>query len=238
MRFLPVLFTVVVFACGGIGQHGTGTRTRSLATVPSGKRLAIYTSPSFSTEARAVPEDVLVQAMRASSMFFEEDIRALSKEVSETLGELGDQERIVVETEDTSIHVFVAKATGELQLVGFRGNHEISRHASAIPAAAVKTELTVQGRPVEQPQPAAKVEAPPPAPVVATPAPAPVAATPIAPPTPKAKSPAKPKAKPAAPKLSESELRAKLDELERLHAKQLITDAEYDKKRKALLDQL
>jgi hypothetical protein len=240
MRIAALLLAIAA-ACGG--TQATGTLVRPVTAAPSGKKLGIYRSTSFRTDSRDVTEDVVVQAMRASSLFFDEDIRALSGDIAPALGKLEEDQRLIVETNDTAIHMYVA--SNELQIVAFRNGQEISRHASAIPAAAVKTEIA--------PRPTSRPAAPPSAPT--SPPPPIVVEKPIEPPVekpvekpidkpvekPAAEKPkvvAKPKPKPPASKLTESEVRQKLDELERLHAKSLITDDEYQQRRKALLDQL
>lgn len=212
-----------------------GTRVRTITTAHSGKVLVVYRAKGFVTESRHVPETVVVQAMRASSMFFEEDVRSLAPNIAGGLVKLEQDERIVVETSDTAIHFFVA--SNELQVVGFRKGQEISRHASPIPSPAVKTELT--SKPHAEPKPVPPPEAPapvaPPQVVVSTPQPAlpPTTTKPAAPPKPVVK--ARP---PPGRRLTEQEIRMKLDELERLRSKDLITDDEYRQKRNALLDQL
>jgi hypothetical protein len=253
------VFVLWLAACGSSAV--TGVRARSVGDSPSGKHLAVYESASFQTEDKTVPEDVVVQAMRASSMFFDEDVRALSPQIVEQLPKLTTHEHLVVETSDTQVHLYVS--ANELQMVAFRDGQEVSRHASAIPPPAVKTELTPRHHgeptPAATPTPAAAptpVVAPAPVAVpaptpVATPVPPPAAAspptpTPAPPPkqTPASDSKKKPspvvaKPKPAPPKqMSEAEIRAKLDELDRLRAKDLITPDEYAKKKKELLDQL
>lgn len=237
MRWWTLLL-VAVTACGP-AVRSRGTRVRTMTTVPSGKTLAVYRAETFATESRDVPEAVVVQGMRASSMFFDEDIRALAPDIAGGLAKLEQDERIVVETNDTAIHFFIANH--ELQVVGFRQGQEITRHASPIPAPAVKTELASE--PHAEPKPVLPPEAadrapPPPAPppvVVSTPQPAlpPPATKPAPPPKPVVK--AKP---PPGRRLTEQEIRKKLDELHHLHSKSLITDDEYHQKRKALLDQL
>jgi hypothetical protein len=244
-RFAALLVTFGLIGCPRPGGQGIGTRVTTIDTAPSGKILAIYSSTTFSTEARVVPADVVVQGMRASSMFFEEDIRALVPEITPALATLEEDQRIVIETNDTAVHVFVSASTGELQIISFRQGQEVSRHASAIPATAVKTELASKPKPAHPVQPSV-VEAPPPH-VEPPPRAAPPIEQPPTPPEPP-KEPAKVTKKPAtqatkqktkpAPRLTEAEIRAKLDELDRLRAKGLITDAEYEQKRKALLDQL
>ena len=146
MRYSGLIVIVIALAACGATVSVGGDRLRSVAETPSGKRVAIYRSSAFTSEARDVPEEVVVQAMRASSMFFEEDIRALSPKVAPELGKLGHDERLVVSTNDTAIYMFVA--TGELQIVAVRDGLEVSRHASPIPTAAVKTELTPRAHPV------------------------------------------------------------------------------------------
>lgn len=236
MRWWTLLL-VAVIACGP-AVRSTGTRVRTLTTAPSGKTLALYRAETFATESRDVPEAVVVQGMRASSMFFEEDIRALAPGIAGGLAKLEQDERIVVETNDTAIHFFIAN--NELQVVGFRQGQELSRHASPIPAPAVKTELASQphakSKPVLPPEAADRAPPPPEPPpvVVATPQPAPPPATKPAPP-PKPVVKAKP---PPGRRLTEQEIRKKLDELDHLHSKGLITDDEYHQKRKTLLDQL
>lgn len=239
----------LALGCAGAGQ-GIGTRVNTVATTPSGKTLAIYRAASFETEAREVPAEVVTQGLRASSVFFEEDIRALVPEIVPALAKLEDDQRIVIESSDTVTHVFVSASTSELQIISFRSGQEISRHASAIPAAAVKTELAATPKAHSQPQPVPQqtVQQPP----VQNPPPVVVEAPPVDPPKdpPKAapkdtkvvtkKQTTKPPAKTPAkqPRLTEAEIRTKLDELERLRAKGLITEPEYQQKRKSLLDQL
>jgi hypothetical protein len=247
MRRVWLVFVVALAGCPA-GMQVAGTRVREVTSAPSGKRVAVYRSSSFATETQPVPEDVVIQAMRATGMFFEEDIRAFASDITTELPKLDEDERLVVETNDTAIHVYVASK--ELQIVGFRSGQEVSRHASAIPSAAVKTELTP--RPV-RPAPAPVEPSPPPRPVepvvVAPPPPPPVAVVPppppppppvVKPPPPKpvATKPKAPAAKPAGPRLTEPEFRAKLAELDRLLAGGLITKDEYEQKKKALLEQL
>lgn len=233
MRWSTLLLVAVV-ACGP-AVRSTGTRLRTMTTAPSGKTLAVYRADTFATESRDIPEAVVVQGMRASSMFFEEDIRALARDIAGGLARLEQHERLVVETSDTAIHFFIAN--NELEVVGFRRGHEISRHASAIPAPAVKTELASKPRAEPRPVvlPDAAAPAPPPPVAVSTPEPAPPLpqTRPAAPPRPVAK--ARP---PPGRHLTEQEIRQKLDELDHLHARGLITDDEHRQKRKALLDQL
>lgn len=145
MRIAALAVTALI-AC--VSNASVGSRVRTVADAPSGKKLTIYVSSSFEVEPREVPEDVVVQAMRASSLFFDEDIRAFAKQIAEQLPNLDEDQHLVVESNDTAVHMYVAH--NELQVVAFREGHEVSRHASAIPAAAVKTEL------------AAKPKAPPP----------------------------------------------------------------------------
>lgn len=239
MRIVTLLL-VALLACAG--RQAEGTLVRSVTSTPSGKKLGVYRSSSFGTESKDVPEDVVIQAMRASSLFVEEDIRALSGDIAPALGKLEDDQRLILETNDTAIHMYVA--SNELQIVAFRTGQEVSRHASAIPADAVKTELTPRSHPAAPaPAPPVVVEKPVEKPAPPPPPPPPVvvekpAEKPAPPPDkPKPVTKPKPAAKPAA-KLTEAEVRAKLDELDRLHAKSLITDDEYQQRRKALLDQL
>ena len=127
-----------------------GAQVEAVSSAPSGKKLSVYQSSKFDTEPREVPEDVVIQAMRASSMFFEEDIRIFAGRIAEYLPKLTEQQRLIIQTNDSAIHVYVEH--GELQLVAFREGLEVSRHASAIPAAAVKTELAAKPRPAPPPQ--------------------------------------------------------------------------------------
>lgn len=124
---------------GGAGPSASGT---FVAKAPSGKKLYVDKAISLETNPRDVPEDVVIQAMRSSSLFFEEDIRAFSKEIAEQLGKLDQNEFLLIQTSDTSIRFYVVH--DELQIVAFREGQEVSRHASAIPTAAVKTELAMK----------------------------------------------------------------------------------------------
>ena len=233
---MRALLFLLLVACGAASfQRNPGSRVDEVASAPSGKHLAIYKSTAFTTQPRDVPEDVVIQAMRASSMFFDEDIRAFSKQVSDTLPKLEDDQRLVIEMSDTAVHMFVEN--NELQVVAFRDGQEVSHHASAIPTAAVKTELQAR---TPHPPPTTT----PPPPVASVPPPVETKPVDTPPPPPvddKTKVATKPKKAAPPPKqkrLTEAEIRAKLDELDRLLAKQLITQTEYDQKKKALLDQL
>jgi hypothetical protein len=258
MRIAVMALLVAGAACD-VGARSVGTRTTTLMRAPSGKTLAVYRSPSFESQGRAVPEAVVVHGMRASSLFFEEDIRALAPAIATGLTDLDEDERLVVETSDTAIHVFVAAATGDLQVVGFRRGHEISRHTSAIPGEPVKTELATKPRPAAAAaapataapatapasasltEAAAETPAPPPPRPAPAEAPAPTTASPTGTTEQPAVKPRAAKPKPATPlprRLSAEEIRNRLDELDRLRAKGLITEREYQQRRKALLDQL
>jgi hypothetical protein len=321
---LLVRFGVVTGLWACVPGGGVGTRTTTVASAPSGKKLAVYESSSFQTESRDVPEDVVVQAMRASSLFFEEDIRAFAKPITAQLPSLTANQRLVVETSDTAIHLYVGH--GELQLVALRDGQEVSRHASAIPAPAVKTELAMKPTRITQPGPTPTTTTAQPTPeesardlanagtkhyelaeyamaieswkqayvlasnpqllfwigeayrnsgdcgqatrfyanykqrvpspsnradldaaVKACEKPAPVATT-TTPTTTTQPTTTKPtttkptttasKKPPPKKKLTEAEISAKLAELDRLLAQQLITQAEYDAKKKLLLDQM
>jgi hypothetical protein len=239
-RWACALIIVLGAACGGSqGLHGE--RVRVIATASSGKKVTIYASPAYrDTEQRPVPEDVVVQAMHASGTFFEEDIRALSADITKALASLEVGQRVVIETSDTQVHVYVAN--GELQIAGYRDDQEVSRHTSAIPAAAVQTRLTPRPMATDptttviapssptRPAPPAPVVTPP-AQIVATPPPATGTAT-AAPPSSTGSDAT------IQVHLGEAEVRKRLNELDRLLAKHLITQAEYDQKRKALLDQM
>lgn len=245
MRILAGLVAFVV-ACA------TAPQAHFLYSTPSGKHLLVLRADDLHNEPRAVPEDVVVQAMRASSMFFDEDIRALAPQIVTALPTLAADQHLTVETSDTQIHVYVA--SNELQIVSFRDGQEISRHASAIPAPAVETLLTNPHveRVEPPPEPTTTAAPPPPPPEVVTappPTPAPQTSPPpvtTTPPPPPATTAHRPKHHPTPPaddtkqtgRLTEAQIRDKLAELDRLKAKGLITDAEYQQKKKALLDQL
>jgi hypothetical protein len=253
MRILAGLVALVL-GCAHVAP------VQSVYTTPSGKHLVVMGGADVHNEPRAVPEEVVVQAMRASSMFFDEDIRALAPQIVTALPTLQADQHLAVETSDTQIHIYVA--SNELQIVSFRDGQEISRHASAIPAPAVETHLTnpnierVEVAPPPTPPTttttttAAPPPEPPPAPPTPTatstpPPPAPAPAPPPTPPPPVTTG-HKPKHHPAPPaddtkqtgRLTEAQIRDKLAELDRLKAKGLITDGEYQQKKKALLDQL
>lgn len=244
MRILAGLIALLVACSAGPGHL---TTVESISRTASGKQLVVARSAAFATDSREVPADVVIQAMRASSMFFDEDIRALAPDITTALPKLDKDERLVVDTSDTEIHLYVA--SNELQIVSFRDGQEISRHASAIPAPAVETHLTnpnIEHVDVPPPPPTTTTAAPPPPPEVVTPPPPQPTPPPAPPPTPPVTTAHKPKHHPAPPaddtkqtgRLTEAQIRDKLAELDRLKAKGLITDAEYQQKKKALLDQL
>jgi hypothetical protein len=212
-RAVLVLVVALSLAACGSAIEVNGERVQTVGRAPSGKVVEIWRSREFHSELREVPEPVVVEAMHASSMFFDEDVRALSSTITRALAELQADERVVVDAGDSAIHIYVAD--GELQIASFRTGMELSRHTSAIPASAVKTTLSPHPTP-----------APPPPPAPA-PAPTPV---PVASPPPPVVEPNE--------HLTEAEIRKRLAELDRLLAKHLITQTEYDQKRKALLDQL
>lgn len=142
MRLAAVAVIVALAGCpsgGGAGPSASGT---FVAKAASGKKLYVDKAVSLETNPRDVPEDVVIQAMRSSSLFFEEDIRAFSKDIAEQLAKLDQSEFLLIETSDTSIRFYVLH--DELQIVAFREGTEVSRHASAIPTAAVKTELAMK----------------------------------------------------------------------------------------------
>ncbi|HTJ44758.1 MAG TPA: SHOCT domain-containing protein [Kofleriaceae bacterium] len=249
MRVLAAWLFAFSIACSV--APGGGSTIEKIMHTASGKDLVVEQSASFQTEPREVPADVVVQGLRASSMFFEEDIRALAPQITTALPALKPDQRLVVETSDTDVHIFVA--SNELQIISYRSGEEISRHSSAIPSAAVETHLTMPH--VEHVENVEHVDHSPPPPdttttTAVTPPPPPppdTTTTTTTPPPPPDKTVAhKPKHKPTTSgddtkqtgRLSEAQIREKLGELDRLKSKGLITDTEYQQKKKALLDQL
>ena len=148
MRVAAVAVIVALAGCPSGGGQGPSASGTFVAKAPSGKKLYVDKQVSLETNPRDVPEAVLIQAMRSSSLFFEEDIRAFSKEIAEQLGKLDQSEFLLIETSDTSIRFYTLH--DELQIVAFREGQEVSRHASAIPTAAVKTELAMKPKPPQK----------------------------------------------------------------------------------------
>lgn len=266
-----ILVSLVVLALAGcVASHGKPLR--ELGRTPTGKRVGLYADPRYVPSERAqVTPDEVTRALRSSGSFSEDDTRAIAGTIAAVLAEIEADQRIIIIAADAidppRFHVFVQG--GELQVATMRGDHEISRHASALanptgepthvaggpaphhppahppakpePRPEPKPESKPEPKP--EPKPEAKPEPKPEPKPEAKPEPKPEPKPAPAADRPKDTAKPKPKPKPRPktkdePRLSEAEVRKRLEELDRLRARGLITEDEYQAKRKALLERL
>jgi hypothetical protein len=128
-----VLAIVVGAACAG---RPPGQLVRQLGRSPGGKTAGVYTDPAFGAgEPQPVAEHVVVRALQSSSFFSNSDIQALAGPIAQALAKLASRERIIIvggeSVNPAQYHLYVRR--GELQIVMYRADQEVSRHTTVVP---------------------------------------------------------------------------------------------------------
>jgi hypothetical protein len=182
-------------------------------------------------EPGAVTKQAVTSAMLASGFFQEEDAKYLAGPIALEMPRMASREqvRIVGWADDGPRIYYVLIHGGKLRLAYYKGAEELDRHEAVIPTEAVPMGGAIPPSPPEPP-PAVTPEGP--TYVVST-------AAAAAPPAPVARAPSRPApARPALPPLSEDEARKKLQALDEMLGKNLITPDEYKRGKREILVRL
>lgn len=241
-NFVLAAILPLAVSCAALGFRPTAGEgsppsvfVRSIET-DSEKAVAVVTDPRFDEhQARAVDVASFRRALMNSGLFTDEDVASLSAPIAAAMSEMSGPEKVrVLAWAHDGIRRYYLFLHGEtLHVVYFRGDVEVDRHQSVVKsyevagAASTPTPVGTQAvAPHESPTPA-------PAATVAK-----AAATPRVTTSPTPTPDRRRTEVVMASRLSEGEVREKIQELRSLQEQGLITGDEYKRKVKDTLNRL